>query len=251
MLAKVQVCLLFLPSLSLFHLSLPSKWRIGRRLMWKNSRKKKKGKKKERERERKEFREDNSQEEKKSKKVFCHSFHLVCCCLSSLQLNTNFLGFLFYFLLLSFEQIIKEREREREREMEETTNKREPWPTGLFDCCSGSIFFFFSVSYFLLLFFFNVFLCFYYFERRRGGGCEGWWNQKHFTLSFQYKINFFLFSKKEEQGYVYGDFSAPVAWEFKHRVTQRNLHNSSSTIPLTQSQLERYPPLVLSWYWPF
>ena len=41
---------------------------------------------------------------------------------------------------------------------EETTNKREPWPTGLFACCSGSIFFFFFFLSFSLCFCVFIFL---------------------------------------------------------------------------------------------
>ena len=47
--------------------------------------------------------------------------------------------------------------------MEETTNKQEPWPTHLFDCCSGSIFSFL---------FCDFCLCFHLFKKKKGE-CEG------------------------------------------------------------------------------
>ena len=232
MLAKDHVCLLFLPS----------KWRIGRRLMWwkegegeGNQGKEKEKLKKKKERERKEFREDNSWGREENQKGVLSQFSSFCCSLSSL-LNTNFLGFLFFFCYCC----LLNKPPKREREMEETTNKRDRWPTGLFDCCSGSnsfLFFFFSFFYFSMCFCVFIILK----EEREEGV---WWLIKsktfHSFFSLQNSL-FFVFKKGGARLCLWG-FLCPLCLQSQGWTYSDNLSYSSSKRPLTESQFERYPP---------
>ena len=121
--------------------------------------------------------------------------------------------------------------------MEETTNKRDHWPTGLFDCCSGSNSFLFLL-FFLL--FFNVFLCFYYFEKKGGVGVEV---IKNISLSFQFKINsFFFVLKKGGASLCLWGFLCPLCLQSQGWTYSDDLEARSSEDPMTESQFERYPP---------
>ena len=112
-------------------------------------------------------------------------------------------------------------------EMEETRKKREPWPTGLFDCYSGSILFSFLFSSFLL------FLCFMF---------SYFVDDQNISLSFQFKITSFLFEKGGRSFCLWG-FLCPFCLFYQGKKYSEDLFSSDPENTLmTESQFERYPP---------
>ena len=107
-------------------------------------------------------------------------------------------------------------------------NKRDPWPTGLFDCCSGSILFFQCVFVFSL------------FEERRG--C-GWGWSKYFTFLFTSKLIPFICFEKRRNKFMFVGISLP------HLLipSRRSLLNWSCQLLSNRITIWTISSLVLSW----
>ena len=159
--------------------------------------------------------------------------------------KVNHFFFFFFVSLFSFLFVL----------MDETTNRgddheREPWPTHLFDCCSGS----FSFLLFFSFFFFSLCFCvFMILKEKKGGGCG--LMIKNIWLSFHFEIHsFFLFSKGGASLCLWG-FLCPLCLDlqgnrYSHDLSKitNDLENSSSSFEklpentMTESQFDRYPP---------
>ena len=155
----------------------------------------------------------------------------------------QFFGFLvLFFVIVFWTNHQRERERERER-WKETTNKREPWPTGLFDCC-----FWFNILFsflFLIFFFFSFSMCFCVFIIWKKKGRRVWRLMKSKTFS---KL---IFVWKRRNKVMFVGFLCPLCLGIQTQGYSDDLEDSSSTFTIDTISTWTISSVVLSWYWSF
>ena len=129
----------------------------------------------------------------------------------------------------------------KEREMEEDTNKRDPWPTHLFACCSG------------FKNFFSFFFSLSFLKERKKERCvvvmSMMMKSKYIPHSFHsFKIHFFFFSfffcffEKGGISLCLWGFLCPICLQRQGYNHAKELSETSSENEMIESRFERYPP---------